>query len=399
MCSRLLSPDAKPFVEAPGLYLPPFRRGARPLHHRVLLAPTTGAPGEDDGSDSDKASVDTSAAGSSLASTDRDEEACEEVAEWPWDLISPGNWRVRNTFLHSPLNKFTVMQIFQRRRRALSVPAGGREAFEREEATQPPALTPACEDPWATLDLASTTSSSTPRPEVLVVQVEDAGMSTGVGEELALRRISEGSVAHAHGQCKPCAFFWKDVGCKSGIACQFCHVCEPDERKRRNREKRAVTQMRGLGLAAPTVPLFASQSSTFPGEPSTTPSMPEETLSRTDAHLTLVSDLSMPWLDPQASPPEEAAQRLASQSQGSVGHAQGKCKPCAFFGKGVGCNNGVSCNFCHLCGADERKRRSKEKRVAMQEHASKRRSNQSQAQFQECIDVEQDQGARVGLAA
>lgn len=49
---------------------------------------------------------------------------------------------------------------------------------------------------------------------------------------------SIGSVGHQSGQCKPCAFM-HSKGCKTGRACQFCHLCEPGEKKRRQKEKRA----------------------------------------------------------------------------------------------------------------------------------------------------------------
>ncbi|CAE8605150.1 unnamed protein product [Polarella glacialis] len=42
-------------------------------------------------------------------------------------------------------------------------------------------------------------------------------------------------------------------------------------------------------------------------------------------------------------------------SQGSVGHWQGRCKPCAFLYEG--CENGFLCEFCHLCPPGEIKRR------------------------------------------
>jgi hypothetical protein len=47
-------------------------------------------------------------------------------------------------------------------------------------------------------------------------------------------------------------------------------------------------------------------------------------------------------------------------SVGSVGHAKGRCKPCAFLHV-KGCENGAVCRFCHLCEAGEKKRRAKEK--------------------------------------
>merc|ERR1719263_2643824 len=51
---------------------------------------------------------------------------------------------------------------------------------------------------------------------------------------------SIGSAAHESGNCKPCAFLWKDLknpGCQNGPACVFCHLCPPGEVKRRKKEK------------------------------------------------------------------------------------------------------------------------------------------------------------------
>jgi hypothetical protein len=45
-----------------------------------------------------------------------------------------------------------------------------------------------------------------------------------------------GSAGHAVGRCKPCAFM-HTVGCANGTACQFCHLCEPGEKRRRRKEK------------------------------------------------------------------------------------------------------------------------------------------------------------------
>merc|ERR1719305_549611 len=51
---------------------------------------------------------------------------------------------------------------------------------------------------------------------------------------------------------------------------------------------------------------------------------------------------------------------------GSEGHKAGTCKPCAFY-HSKGCGNGVNCSFCHLCPADEKKRRQKEKGAMMRD--------------------------------
>jgi len=47
-------------------------------------------------------------------------------------------------------------------------------------------------------------------------------------------------------------------------------------------------------------------------------------------------------------------------SVGSVGHAKGRCKPCAFLYT-KGCGNGANCSFCHLCEDGEKKTRRKAK--------------------------------------
>lgn len=49
---------------------------------------------------------------------------------------------------------------------------------------------------------------------------------------------SMGSAGHFMGRCKPCAFL-HTRGCTSGSNCTYCHLCEPGERKRRQKEKAA----------------------------------------------------------------------------------------------------------------------------------------------------------------
>jgi len=48
-------------------------------------------------------------------------------------------------------------------------------------------------------------------------------------------------------------------------------------------------------------------------------------------------------------------------SIGSRGHGIGECRPCAFLHT-KGCSLGKACEFCHLCGSDEKKKRQQEKR-------------------------------------
>jgi len=59
---------------------------------------------------------------------------------------------------------------------------------------------------------------------------------------------TKGSAGHWSGSCKPCAFF-HTKGCGNGVDCQFCHLCPAGEKKRRQKEKVAVTrEMRQWGL-------------------------------------------------------------------------------------------------------------------------------------------------------
>lgn len=46
-----------------------------------------------------------------------------------------------------------------------------------------------------------------------------------------------GSANHDLGRCKPCAFVHKE-GCATGVKCQFCHLCESGEKKRRKKERK-----------------------------------------------------------------------------------------------------------------------------------------------------------------
>mmetsp|Transcript_107612 Transcript_107612/g.299768 ORF Transcript_107612/g.299768 Transcript_107612/m.299768 type:complete len:296 (-) Transcript_107612:208-1095(-) len=59
---------------------------------------------------------------------------------------------------------------------------------------------------------------------------------------------SRGSVLHMTGNCHPCAWFWKPVGCQSATECGFCHLCPDGVLKARKKAKQA---MKRLGLNTP----------------------------------------------------------------------------------------------------------------------------------------------------
>jgi hypothetical protein len=51
---------------------------------------------------------------------------------------------------------------------------------------------------------------------------------------------SQGSSMHASGRCKPCAWYWKSVGCSKGQDCIYCHLCLEGELKMRRKAKLAA---------------------------------------------------------------------------------------------------------------------------------------------------------------
>lgn len=59
------------------------------------------------------------------------------------------------------------------------------------------------------------------------------------GAEAEEELPSMGSAGHRFGTCKPCAFL-HTKGCANGKQCTFCHLCEPGEKKRRQKEKAAA---------------------------------------------------------------------------------------------------------------------------------------------------------------
>lgn len=69
-----------------------------------------------------------------------------------------------------------------------------------------------------------------------------------------------------------------------------------------------------------------------------------------DLEISAISNGSDPGSEPVAS---------GQWSVGAAGHAQGDCKPCAWFWRPGGCTRGEACQHCHLCprGALQKKKR------------------------------------------
>merc|ERR1712187_229738 len=65
---------------------------------------------------------------------------------------------------------------------------------------------------------------------------------------------------------------------------------------------------------------------------------------------------------PPGLPSVDAVKKQGLPSVGSALHdGLGTCKPCAFFWKPEGCQNGIECYHCHACPEDEIRRRKKAK--------------------------------------
>lgn len=97
---------------------------------------------------------------------------------------------------------------------------------------------------------------------------QGAGSSSGSGDLPTETTISEfdgpalptlgtvdypckGSILHHCGSCKPCAFYklaGDKGGCKNQVDCEFCHLCDPGEKKRRRKERQVKKKGKGNAL-------------------------------------------------------------------------------------------------------------------------------------------------------
>mmetsp|Transcript_58003 Transcript_58003/g.168254 ORF Transcript_58003/g.168254 Transcript_58003/m.168254 type:complete len:552 (+) Transcript_58003:77-1732(+) len=90
---------------------------------------------------------------------------------------------------------------------------------------------------------------------------------------------SLGSVLHASGTCRPCAWFWKSVGCQNGSECQHCHLCPDGELKRRKK----VRALQRTTVAPPPVPAPSSVVAWAPPMPDAGPAATSSVRQSVDA--------------------------------------------------------------------------------------------------------------------
>lgn len=93
------------------------------------------------------------------------------------------------------------------------------QAMAREEASTPvPATTPPSSPPRSEGDEETSSRDEAPLPS------EGSRLHGTVGEDM-------------QPACQPCAWFYKNTGCKNGAACFYCHMCPKEELKTRKKDK------------------------------------------------------------------------------------------------------------------------------------------------------------------
>lgn len=250
---------------------------------------------------------------------------------------------------------------------------------------------PSCEYPASYAAL----QSHTPQDFASMSGQSETGVLFPPGLSAPPGTPSHGSTLHGSGSCRPCAWFWKPSGCQNGQNCRHCHLCPDGELKARKKSK--VAMMR-LGLATPKpvgdivdlTTFFPAQDGPGSGseqESTACCSSPEQdslappsTADEEEILSSVIGCLGLeeteggqPQQKLQPSIPAAGGSALLAEltappntpSHGSVAHAAGTCKPCAWFWKPSGCQNAANCAYCHICSDGELKARKKSKHMAM----------------------------------
>jgi hypothetical protein len=138
------------------------------------------------------------------------------------------------------------------------------------------------------------------------------------------------------------------MGCKNGEACCHCHLCPAGELKARKK-------MKVLTIRQEKQQRKTEDQDEEGGEvvPMMGPMFPMPMLPGAIPHMTALS-----------MQPGVVSADLASA--GSLDHPY-NCKPCAWFHKPKGCENGKDCRHCHLCPEREIQNRRKLKQVILRQ--------------------------------
>jgi len=209
---------------------------------------------------------------------------------------------------------------------------------------------------------------------------------------------SVGSVLHGTGSCRPCAWFWKVGGCQNGRECRHCHLCPQGELKARRTarvealrgSRQAVQQSNdeklpeplqvavrsslisappallmpppGLPTPAPPGLLLAPPPGLAPPQAAWPPALPRTQRDGGSGHEHARAPRMPHTLAFMEEPIDGLSMSdlpLSMPSEGSALHCIGECKPCTWFWKPQGCQNGRACRHCHLCPHEKVKTRKK----------------------------------------
>lgn len=157
------------------------------------------------------------------------------VGSLPQKLVSelPAPVCVRNTFIELQMGRDPSLDGFYMERQVRSAPCSGMNT-----QLPPPTL------PNGLLTAAALQAAAERHASAVVSLAERLPLQATPGFEKPQPVGSPplvsatGNAGHISGTCRPCAFVWKEKGCSSGDNCDFCHLCEPGEKKKRQKEKR-----------------------------------------------------------------------------------------------------------------------------------------------------------------
>jgi hypothetical protein len=160
--------------------------------------------------------------------------------------------------------------------------------------------------------------------------------------------LSLGSVLHGSGECKPCAWFWKPGGCQNGRQCRHCHACPQGELIAR-RKANAVAKRAHVNDTS-----TSGNNGEQVGRTVVTRAAVGNFTMHPNGQVSCAGECAK---DPMLPPPGLSLIAPTGVSLGSAAHATGACKPCAWFWKPQGCQNGNLCRHCHACPPGELKAR------------------------------------------
>lgn len=208
---------------------------------------------------------------------------------------------------------------------------------------------------------------------------------------------SIGSALHGTGSCMPCAWYWKPEGCRKGEACVRCHLCPRGAMRNRRKAKGApgggsaqlqeqhqqhMSMQRHTAMATPATPgplraPLELSALLEPGMGQSSDGRWANAMPPCDPRQCMGGGADFRGDRPQY-PHGHGPTLLTSRMDGGVAsarsgpqmskgselHGTGACRPCAWFWKPAGCQNGEACQHCHLCPEGELRARKKAKAAA-----------------------------------